>query len=120
MTVFSRAHLGDRLQIAGVRVGKLGRGESWSKPLLLIGEPVPCGDGPCKALTCDALNPEGKTVHLHLNGSREVHVLERGPASELDAREGAFLAEHAETPTVGGGPDIGGEAEDLYRTEKGT
>lgn len=51
-----------------------------------------------------------------------VYVQVYAPASELDAPEGAFLAEHVDAPAipVRQGPQIGPEAEELYRKEKST
>lgn len=98
MTTFAESHLGDRILLLGRLIPPLARERTWNLPLRLVTEPAPCGDPGCLALRCLALTPDGRRVHLHRLGSREIDVLEHGPASELATSRGDVLAENADKP----------------------
>lgn len=95
MTTFAESHLGDMIHLRGILVRLLAHDKTWDLPLRLLDEPAPCGGPHCRALVCEALTPDGRRVHLHRLGSREIDVLEPDRGSELAAHEGEDLAETA-------------------------
>ena len=118
MTTFAESHVGDTIHLRGILVRLLAHDKTWDLPLRLLDEPAPCGDRGCGALVCEALTPDGRRVHLHRLGSREIDVLESSSVSA--AHGGDDLAENGTKPTVRGGPMLPLDIEDDYRRGQDT
>ena len=118
MTTFAEAHGGDMIHLRGILVRLLAHDKTWDLPLRLLDEPAPCGGPRCRALVCEALTPDGRLVHLHRLGSREIDVLESANGSELAAHGGDDLAVTASGPSVRGGPKLPLDIEDEFQRGK--
>ena len=98
MTAFSGAHAGDLIQLRYVPSRIYRTDGAWLLPMRLQGEPAPCGDRGCEALTCEAVTEDGRHLFLHRLPSKPIDVLES--VSECAGREAEVVAEQADKPSV--------------------